>query len=662
MNRGALAGVLPLLAHLAAGGTAAGTAPAAPPPAASAAPEPVRQEAYYLYSLAQQALLKRDYRAALEQLERAAARDASPALLLELARLRYSLDDLEGAASLGERILASGADDVEVRRLLGDVALSQARGQRESGDLVERAIGHYRAALRFRPDDAEVCRALAEVFYQSGRLEETRALLREFAGIRGLDPALLLILGKTELRTGRLSQAEEILADLAARAPGSLEVADALGALYEHQERYDEAIAVYTILLAHGAAGSAYVHDRIGTLHLLAGRAAEAVRHLEEGRRFEPDDPRGLLALGQAYEGAGQTDKAFAAFDRVAALAPDHLEARFHRARLLQRRESAAAALAAYRDLVEAAGARGPIGEREAVVLTLTYTQIGALEMAARRYGDAASAFEAALNAAEEPDPELFLLVGRARLEGGETAEARRVLAEASRRHPGNPEVAAFGVEILLSQGREADARAAWNRLLKEGDRSAEAFARVGESLLRRKHHGLAAEVLGEATRRHPGSDALQFAHGAALERLGRVREALAALDRAIRINPNNAMALNYLGYMLADRGERLDESVDLLNRALAIEPGNPAYLDSLGWAQFKLSQYGPAEQNLRAALRGDESDPMIREHLGDLLVQTGRLEEALREWRTALERGHEEPERLRGKLEALRVRLGAAP
>ncbi|MGH9797628.1 MAG: tetratricopeptide repeat protein [Candidatus Polarisedimenticolia bacterium] len=661
MIRRGSAGALLLAARLAAvdasAGSAATGAPAGPP-----VPEPVRQEAYYLYSLAQQALLKRDYRAALEQLERAAACDASPALLLELARLRYSLDDLEGAAALGERIVALGADDVEVRRLLGDVALSQARGRREPGAELERAIGHYRAALRLRPEDAEACRALAEVYYQSGRLEETRALLREFARVRGLDPALLLILGKTELRTGRLAEAEEILADLAARAPGSLEVADALGALYEHQERYDEAIAVYTILLAHGAAGSAYVHDRIGTLHLLAGRAPEAVRHLEEGRRLEPDDPRGLLALGQAYDGAGQTDQAFAAFDRVAALAPDHLEARFHRARMLQRRDGAAAALAAYRDLVEAAGARGPIGEREAIVLTLTYTQIGLLEMAARRYGDAASAFEAALEAAEDPDPELFLLVGRARLEGGETAEARKVLEEASRRHPGSEDLAAFGVEILLSQGRETEARAAWNRLLKEGDRSAESFARVGESLLRRRHHRLAAEVLGEATRRHPGNDALQFAHGAALERLGRAREALVALDRAVRINPNNAMALNYLGYMLADRGERLDESVGFLNRALAIEPGNPAYLDSLGWAQFKLSQYGPAEQNLRAALRADDSDPMIREHLGDLLVKTGRLEEALREWRTALERGHEEPERLRGKMEELRVRLGAAP
>ena len=52
--------------------------------------------------------------------------------------------------------------------------------------------------------------------------------------------------------------------------------------------------------------------------------------------------------------------------------------------------------------------------------------------------------------------------------------------------------------------------------------------------------------------------------------------------------DPEHAAALNYLGYMLAERGERLDESVELIKRALAIDPDNGSYLDSLGWAYFK--------------------------------------------------------------------------
>ena len=110
-------------------------------------------------------------------------------------------------------------------------------------------------------------------------------------------------------------------------------------------------------------------------------------------------------------------------------------------------------------------------------------------------------------------------------------------------------------------------------------------------------------------------------------------------------------MALNYLGYMLADRGVKLKEALAYVQRALALDPGNAAYLDSLGWAQFRLALYPDAEKSLRAALASDGGDPTIREHLGDLLNATGREDEALREWQAALLRGPEEPERVRQKI-----------
>ena len=142
------------------------------------------------------------------------------------------------------------------------------------------------------------------------------------------------------------------------------------------------------------------------------------------------------------------------------------------------------------------------------------------------------------------------------------------------------------------------------------------------------------------------------------MERLGRIGEAERYLARAIRLNPKNAMALNYLGYMLADRGVKLKESIAYVERALEIDPRNPAYLDSLGWAQYRLSLFEPAEKNLRDALRYDQDDPTIMEHLGDLLMITGRVEEAVLEWESALAHGHEEPQRLRDKMERARATL----
>ena len=109
---------------------------------------------------------------------------------------------------------------------------------------------------------------------------------------------------------------------------------------------------------------------------------------------------------------------------------------------------------------------------------------------------------------------------------------------------------------------------------------------------------------------------------------------------------------------MLADRGLKLKDSIAYVERALALDPKNAAYLDSLGWAQFKMALYGPAEKNLRSAARYERSDPTIREHLGDLLMATGRAEEAMREWETALAHGHEEPVRIKEKIERARASL----
>ena len=100
---------------------------------------------------------------------------------------------------------------------------------------------------------------------------------------------------------------------------------------------------------------------------------------------------------------------------------------------------------------------------------------------------------------------------------------------------------------------------------------------------------------------------------------------------------PSNAMTLNYLGYMLADKGIRLPEAVKLIRKAVELEPMNGAYLDSLGWAYFKMGEYELAEENLRQAVERDQTDPTVHDHLGDLYEKTGRIRLAAAQWELSL-------------------------
>jgi Tfp pilus assembly protein PilF len=105
----------------------------------------------------------------------------------------------------------------------------------------------------------------------------------------------------------------------------------------------------------------------------------------------------------------------------------------------------------------------------------------------------------------------------------------------------------------------------------------------------------------------------------------------------ALDLDPSNAMTLNYLGYMLADKGTRLTEALKLIRKAVELEPMNGAFLDSLGWAYFKLGEYELAEENLRHAVERDQTDPTVHDHLGELYEKTGRIRLAAAQWELSI-------------------------
>lgn len=633
-------------------------------PALAAPPPAPRPDAYYLYALAQQALLGRDYREALDLLTRAAESDPSPDLLLELGRLRYNLGDLDGAATLGGGLTRGGdrAVRADAHRLLAEVSIAKVRESQDPEASLAQAVGHYESALREEPGDAPTLEALAELHYRTGRLSAVVDLLKSRARHGPLEPPLALLLGKAAARTGQLEEAEAILLDLLRVDPGNLEAADTLATILVQDGRLEAAIGVYEAALPEEGNGRAYGRSRIGEIRMQDGNPQAAIRDLEEALAIDPEDMRARLLLAQAHDAAGHVEEALAGYGRVIEAEPANLEARLHRARLLQEEGDTAQALQGFQEILAQAAGRGALSDRESAVLVLANVQVGSLEMTQRHYDQAAAAFARALEQAHDPDADLFLLLARANLEDGRLDAARAVLTAGERRHPDDLELAAFRGELLIAAGDQDQARDLYATILKERDGSAEAYARIAEALLRRKVYDLADRLLKEGTARHPQDDTLAFAHGAVLERMGRLRDAERSLDRAIRLNPKNAMAMNYLGYMLADRGLRLSDSVDLVQRALAIEPRNAAYLDSLGWAQFKLEQFGAAERNLRLAKRYDGDDPTIREHLGDVLMRTGRATEAVQEWQAALERGHEDPDRVRAKIGRARSANRAGP
>lgn len=135
------------------------------------------------------------------------------------------------------------------------------------------------------------------------------------------------------------------------------------------------------------------------------------------------------------------------------------------------------------------------------------------------------------------------------------------------------------------------------------------------------------------------------FLRGTIADRQKLYDEAEAEFRKALVIDPQNPMILNYMGYMFADRGVNLPEALSLIRKAVELDPQNYAYLDSLGWVYFKAGQYELAEENLRKANERGDSDPTVHDHLGQVYEKTGKLRLAVSQWeRSMTEYAHSLP------------------
>ncbi len=151
-----------------------------------------------------------------------------------------------------------------------------------------------------------------------------------------------------------------------------------------------------------------------------------------------------------------------------------------------------------------------------------------------------------------------------------------------------------------------------------------------------------ALKVYDAALEAHPDDRELLYArglHGAAMQRLDVLET---DLGRLLELEPDHADALNALGYSLADMTDRYQEALALIQRALALKPDEGAILDSLGWVHYRLGDLELALDYLRQASAKIPDDPEVAAHLGEVLFALGRHDEAWEVWDKGLAKAPE--------------------
>ncbi len=156
------------------------------------------------------------------------------------------------------------------------------------------------------------------------------------------------------------------------------------------------------------------------------------------------------------------------------------------------------------------------------------------------------------------------------------------------------------------------------------------------EILRKESHFQRGYDLLTTALNSFPDDEQLRYARSLFSEKLGDLSTLESDLRHILKRDPENATALNALGYSLANLSSRLDEAESLVKRALALEPEDPAIIDSYGWILFLKGDTAGAVALLERAYNKSQ-DHEIAAHFGEALWASGDRQRAKTVWKTGL-------------------------
>ena len=437
-------------------------------------------------------------------------------------------------------------------------------------------------------DSARAQQTLAALLLNEGRLGEAEPILRT---LLKEDPPngflhLSALMGKARDAQAALELVERLAADYPALPEARFAVAQA-AANGGRGETALEALG-QADRLRPGWEPAALLRVQI----LAKTSHAEAMSFMRDFLAAHPEAREVRLAYARALVNANQFAEARAEFTRLTADFPRNAEVSFAAGLLsLQMGD-----LGAARDLLSRTLEYGP---RDPESVRYYLGQV-AEQM---KQPDAAAAHYAAVGAGN------YLVPARARqaalLAGSGKLDEARALLAATR-----GENDAQNVRLVQAQ----------SELLRDSNAHAEAFG-----------------VLSAGIERFPDSADLLYDRAMVAEKLDKLDVLEADLRRVIVLRPGDAQAYNALGYTLADRTDRLAEAVALLDKALSLAPEDPFILDSVGWAQYRSGNLSRAQEYLERAYKA-RPDPEIAAHLGEVLWARGQRDEAGKLWQTSLQ------------------------
>lgn len=500
--------------------------------------------------------------------------------------------------------------------LLFDILLGEVAGQRDRLDV---SVSHYLRAAEESDDPRVAERALRIALFAK---DEDAALTAARRWVE-LDPARLearqsLAMLATHARI--VDEAYEQLDYLVSAAPDDEQAYEMITGLLARSEDRELALTLMERLTqAHPDAAEA--HLAYSRLALHADNAELALSEVERSLALRPRWADAIVLRAAVHMKLEQPEQARHELEAAIAAQPGNIDLRLALARLLLDLRDLPAAGVQFREVVrhkpDHADAR---------------FSLGLLAVEQKQYKQAEGHFRKLLASGQREQEARYYL--------GRIAELRDDKQGALDWYATITE----GDYWLEAQIRTADLQADLGDLagarrhlqslrLQDPRLTVRLYLVEGEILIRAGELAEAMQLYNDVLAEAPDNHEVLYARALLAVRLGESALAEGDLRRIVEADPDNFHALNALGYTLADRNERLEEALALIEKALTLAPDEAAIVDSMGWVQYRLGRLDAAVEHLQRAYTLSGEDPEVAAHLGEVLWVQGRHAEARRVW-----------------------------
>ena len=636
---------------LATGAVAQSTAQNSTPAAPASPHKADRAAAYYHYALAhmyeeQVAAYGRSDLAnkAIEEYRLAIDSDpGSEYLTAALAELYAKTGRIRDAVLEAQDIIKRDPNNLEAHKLLGRIYLRSLGDIQEgsgSDNVLKLAIEQYEQVIKIEPDDVEDHLLLGRLYRLDHDLQKAES---EFKTAVHLDPnseeavTMLAYLYNDE---GDTAQATQVLGSIP-DSERSAKLYSALGYTYEQQKQYKQAIDAYRHAIDRD-------HDNLDAIRGLAqnlmndGQSAAALEQYKIIADANPEDAQTYVRMAEIYRKDGNFDEALESLKKAESMVQDSVEVSYNIASVYQAQGRYDEAADVLKDLLKKTEkADNTYSQEEKDNRTVFLERLGTVYRDGGNTALAIETFRKMLPLGDDNAERGYQQLVDTYREDKQWQQATDVAKEATQKLPKDRGLKMVYAAQLADMGQPDEGLRQVRALLQNKPEDREIYITLAQMNSRLKRWSDADEALDKAEQlstKPEDKEYITFLRGSSFERQKKYDQAEAMFRKVLEEDPQSAMTLNYLGYMLADRGSKLDEALAFIKKAVDLDPANGAYLDSLGWAYFRLGKYDMAEDNLLKASQHMGADPTVQDHLGDLYQKTGRLKLAAAHWERALD------------------------